>query len=66
MARALAQLQPRLRFEFIQVDIDGDADLNARYADCVPLLLDGNVEICRYHVDKQALMRRLRQVRNAV
>ncbi len=46
-------------FEFTVVDIDRHADLEARYGDKVPVLLDGDREICHYFFDENALMAHL-------
>lgn len=37
------------------VDIDGDADLAARYDHKVPVLVGGDEEICHYFLDEQQL-----------
>ena len=42
-------------FEIKIVDIDQYADLEALYGDKVPVLLDGDVEICHYFLNEDAL-----------
>jgi hypothetical protein len=37
-----------------EVDVDADADLKARYGWDVPLLFDGDREICRHAFDADA------------
>ena len=56
MADALSELG----VEFEKVDVDGDPALSARYGRSVPVLTDGaGREICRIHLDAQALRARL-------
>jgi len=38
----------------IEVDVDADPELKARYGWDVPLLFDGDVEICRHELDAVA------------
>lgn len=61
MLRALEALQAAHDFDIEVIDIDasGHADLLSRYDELVPVLLDGHVEICHYHLDAGAVMRRL-------
>ncbi|HYX77452.1 MAG TPA: glutaredoxin family protein [Gaiellaceae bacterium] len=60
--RALAQLralQVELGFEFDEVAIDGDPELEARYREWLPVVeLDGE-RLFTYHVHEDALRRRL-------
>ena len=46
---------------FEVVDVDGDATLAARYGTLVPVLVADGREISRYHLDREALRRVLRQ-----
>ena len=39
----------------VPVDVDADPGLRARYGWDVPLLFDGDVEICRHQLDPLAL-----------
>ena len=55
MLQALRGLQSRLAFELTLVDIDRDVELRRRYDEWVPVLTDGEQEICHYHLDEQAL-----------
>ena len=46
--------------EFVEVDVDSDPELEARYGDNVPVLLDaGGEELCRHRLTPEAV-RRLR------
>ena len=46
---------------FDVVDVDSDATLAARYGTSVPVLVADGREICRYHLDLEALRRLLRR-----
>lgn len=48
-----------LTFTVEVVDIDRHPELEARWGDKVPVLLDGGAEICHYYLDAQALTRHL-------
>lgn len=56
MARAL-----RARgVPFVEIDVDADAALEARYGERVPVLTDAaGAEICHYRLDEAALLRSL-------
>lgn len=41
------------------VDVDTDADLRERYGAAVPVLCQGDTEICRYHLDMARLQSHL-------
>jgi thioredoxin reductase (NADPH) len=62
MLEALKGLQSEHDFEIAVVDIDnhGDGIFLSRYDELVPVLLDGETEICHYHLDPQAVIARLR------
>jgi len=51
----LSQLQQLgvvgLRIEVI--DVDGDADLECRFGEDVPVLMHGDTELCRHRLDPQ-------------
>lgn len=55
MLQALRGLQPVLGFELEVVDIDADPALVRRYGELVPVLNRGEVEICHYFLDENAL-----------
>lgn len=49
----------RLGFDLEVVDVDRDPALQQRYGLLVPVLADGEQEICRYFFDPDALSRHL-------
>jgi len=53
-------LQARYDFEIEVVDVDRHAELEEKWGDKVPVVLDGAVEVCRYHLDAAAVEARLR------
>jgi len=60
MERALDVLAAELGFTVTTVDVDFDADAEARYGDRVPVLVDGaQREICYAVLDVEAVRRRL-------
>lgn len=54
----LEELVPlvRGRAEVRQVDIDGDPELTARYGTAIPVVEFAGREICRYQLDRQAVL----------
>jgi hypothetical protein len=60
MAAALKELQEPMGFSFDIVDVDGDAAIEERYGELVPVLTDAQGrEICHYFLDPDALRARL-------
>ena len=55
MLQALRGLQSDLAFEIILVDIDREPALRQRYDEWVPVLCRGELEICHYYLDVNAL-----------
>lgn len=55
MLQALRGLQSDLAFELALVDIDRETALRQRYDEWVPVLCHGELEICHYHLDAEAL-----------
>ena len=55
MIAALHQLQGRFVFEIKVVDVDSDAELEARYGEWVPLLESDGRELCHYVLDEPAV-----------
>lgn len=58
----LAALQPyRQQYGFaLQVlDVDEDPELEARFNELVPVLMDGETEICHWHLNEPVLQRHL-------
>ena len=62
MRDALAPLAARAGARVVEVDVDGDAALEAKFGDRVPVLLQGDVngtELCHFTFDRQRVMRAL-------
>lgn len=55
MERALADCRDKYDFELEIVDIDRDAQLVAQFGSLIPVLMDGDTQICCYHLDDKAL-----------
>jgi len=58
MLGELQHLAARYPFELEQVEIDGNAALEQRYGEYIPVLIaaeDGR-EICHYHLDRDAFI----------
>lgn len=51
MIAALKALQAVTPFELEIIDVDGDAALESRYGDLVPVLAASEVELCHYYLD---------------
>ena len=60
MLAALTQHPLQGEFSVQVVDVDADPIYEARYGTLVPVLLDGETEICHYHLDVQRLDAHLR------
>jgi glutaredoxin len=61
----LAELQPwqaRHGFELDVVDVDADPQLEARFNELVPVLMDGEHQICHWHLDIPALAAHLGEI----
>jgi glutaredoxin len=57
--RVLTQVRAELPFEFEEVDITGDADLERRYRERIPVVLMDDEEAFTYFVHPDGLRRRL-------
>jgi glutaredoxin len=57
--RVLAQVRAELPFELEEVDITGDADLERRYRERIPVVLVDGEEAFTYFVRPDGLRRRL-------
>ena len=55
MLKALDGLRDELGFQLIDIDIDSDPALRSRYDTRVPVLADGNIEICYYFLEESRL-----------
>ena len=60
---ALAQYQGRYSFDIEVVDVDRHPQLEARWGDKVPVLLDGERELCHYYLDHAAVDARLARMK---
>ena len=60
---ALRQFQGRYDFEIEVVDVDRHSGLEEKWGDKVPVLLDGDREICHYHLDAAAVDARLSRMK---
>lgn len=56
MRAALQPWQAKLGFALQSVDIADDLELIARFGDKVPVLMQGEQEICHYLLDEAALL----------
>jgi thiol-disulfide isomerase/thioredoxin len=63
MHAALRQLQGRYDFEVVVVDVDRDPALEEKWGDKVPVLLDGERELCHYFLDVEVVDARLARMR---
>jgi thioredoxin reductase (NADPH) len=59
MIAELEKLRGRHDFTIEVVDVDSDPALEEKWGDKVPVLLDGDREICHYFLDLEALEARL-------
>ena len=57
MRKALVAFsRKRQALQWREIDIDRDIDLVRRYDARVPVLCDGNIEICHFFFDESALL----------
>jgi len=55
MLESLNSWQSRFDFKVKIVDIDQDPSLTDRFAARIPVLVMGDIEICQYYLDENAL-----------
>ena len=60
---ALKRFQGRYDFDIEVVDVDASPRLEEKWGDKVPVLLDGERELCRYHIDYDVVDARLARMR---
>jgi glutaredoxin-like protein DUF836 len=60
---SLRQFQGRYDFDIEVLDVDRHPALEERWGDKVPVVLDGDLEICRYHLDVDAVDARLSRMK---
>lgn len=65
MRAALVPWQERLGFALEIVEIDEDPVLLARFSDRVPVLAQGEREVCHYVLDERALLEVLNDLQTA-
>ena len=59
----LEQFQARYDFEIEVVDVDRYPKLEEKWGDKVPVLLDGEIELCHYFLDVEAVDARLARMK---
>jgi glutaredoxin len=57
--RKLEELREELGFELVEIAIDGDADLEARYRELIPVVEIDRERVCTYYVQPEPFRRRL-------
>lgn len=60
---ALRLFQGRYAFDIEVVDVDRHPRLEEKWGDKVPVLLDGELEVCRYYLDHDAVDARLARMK---
>ncbi len=55
----LAELRDELGFEFLEVVIDGDPSLEARYREVIPVVEIDGERVCTYYVQPEPFRRKL-------
>lgn len=55
MRIALVELQKKLDFNWVEIDIDRDTDLIFKYDTKVPVLDYQGEEVCHYFIDENAI-----------
>ena len=63
MLAALRQFQGRYDFEVDVVDVDRNPVLEEKWGDKVPVLLDGERELCHYFIDHDVVDARLARMK---
>jgi thioredoxin reductase (NADPH) len=57
MQDALISYQKKLGFKLEWVDIEGEEDLEVRFGENVPVLMEADQFICHHSLDEEALQR---------
>jgi thiol-disulfide isomerase/thioredoxin len=60
---SLRQFQGRYAFDIEVLDVDRHPALEERWGDKVPVVLDGDLEICHYYLDVDAVDARLSRMK---
>jgi hypothetical protein len=66
MREAASAMLARTGVALVELDVDADPALEARWGDKVPVLLDGDNALCVHRLDRGVLARWLRQTLPAV
>ncbi|HET6264822.1 MAG TPA: glutaredoxin family protein [Usitatibacter sp.] len=59
----LKRFQARYDFDIDVVDVDRHPKLEEKWGDKVPVLLDGELEVCHYYLDHDAVDARLARMK---
>jgi glutaredoxin len=57
--RKLGELRDELGFELVEIAIDGDAELEARYRELIPVVEIDGERVCTYYVQPEPFRRKL-------
>jgi hypothetical protein len=63
MIAALQAMQGRYPFAIEVIDVDSRPELEEKWGEKVPVLLDGERELCHYALDVEVLERRLSRMK---
>jgi thioredoxin reductase (NADPH) len=63
MRDQIEALKPEFGFELAVLDVDIDAELEARFNELVPVLMHGELELARYRLEAEALRAYLAKIR---
>ena len=63
MITALKRFQGRYSFQIEVIDVDSHPHLEEKWGDKVPVLLDGDREVCHYFLDAAAVDARLSRMK---
>jgi glutaredoxin len=55
----LAELRDELGFELVEITIDGDAELESRYRELIPVVEIDGESVCTYYVQPEPFRRKL-------
>jgi hypothetical protein len=58
-AGKLAELRDELGFELVEIAIDGDAELEARYRESIPVVEIDGEQVCTFYVQPEPFRRKL-------
>jgi thiol-disulfide isomerase/thioredoxin len=61
----LAELRDELRFELVEIAIDGDPKLEARYRELIPVVEIDGERVCTYYVQPEPFRRKLAAAQTA-